>query len=399
MNKFFKFAGILICAVANLQFKMKHYPLLIIIVGFVCCCSPKNNVPENTWKINIPDEIIFLSADSVFSSVDYIPLETTKESVMYKIDKMKIYESELYILDQKKNVILVFDKTGKFIRKLDKKGRGPDEYISIDDFFIHNSLIYVLSNASQKILIYDIFFHLKKTYRTETFAHNFEYFGDKIFLYTNFSSPIRNNLYVFNMENGELLNTYKKYDQKQSGVSYTRTIFAKDEECIYAAFPYDYNIYILDEKDETVFITLDFGEKNMFPNELKYFSDDEKDNYKKSRYRNFFEMPIPDIDNLYVSKNLIYFTFIYHAFEYSLFYDRLHDITKFGYLENTANFPVAHSESLFIENDCLYSYVLPENALNQAEFYQSRKESVPAILTSLKPEDNPLICIHRFSKK
>ena len=375
---------------------MRYLLFFMLIVGSACCSNTEKETQENILNINIPDDFITLSADTIFSSVDYIPLETTEECVMYEIDKLRIYENEFYLLDKKQKVILVFDKNGRFMRKLDKKGKGPDEYLSLDDFFIHNSLIYILSNSMQKILIYDTFFHLKKTFNTGTYASNIDFFGDKIFLYSNFSSLQEKNIYVYNMETGKLLNNFKRFEERQRGVGYSRTTFAKDEECIYAFFPYDYNIYMLTDKEETVFTTLDFGKKNMFPNEFKDMSSDERKSYQKSRYSGFSELPIPGIDNLYISKDLLFFTFVYHMLEYSLFYNRLQDKLQFGYLKNTVQFPLAQSSHLLIENNSLYSFILPEDMIGRAEDY---KEQVPAILTSLKPEDNPLICVHHFSKK
>jgi hypothetical protein len=138
----------------------------------------------------------------------------------------------------------------------------------------------------------------------------------------------------------------------------------------------------------------------MFPDEFKYFSGDERDKYKKSRYTNILDLPIADIDNLYISKDLIFFSFNYHAIEYSLFYDRLQDKIQYGYLTNTDSFPLVQYNFLHIENNCMYSFAYPDVMIDfEAKSYKSRKKTVPSILTSLKPEDNPLLCIHHFSSK
>lgn len=323
-------------------------------------------------------------------------METTDESIMYTIDKLRIDNDEFYILDKKQKVILVFDKSGKYLRKLNKIGRGPDEYLSLNDFFIFNSHVYVLSHEMQKILKYDMSFNLKNTFNTHTYASNIEYFDSKIFLYTNYSSISGHNLYIYDMETGEILNKYMNYNLKQLGTQYRRTTFAKDEENIYLFLPYDYNIYILNEKNETIFLSLNFGESKMFSEEFKNFSTEEKNYYIKSRYTGFDALPINGINNLHISKDLIYFTFVYLTLQYSLFFDKKIEKFQLGCLIRTEKFPLASAEPLLVINNSLISFEAPDDFSKIAESYERKNISVPQILKAIKPEGNPVLCIHHF---
>ena len=72
--------------------------------------------------------------------------------------------------------------TGRFIGKIDRLGKGHNEYLSIDDFIVRDSLVYVLSAMQYAILVYDVYGHpikeieLDAFYKHLTFGMNIEYF-------------------------------------------------------------------------------------------------------------------------------------------------------------------------------------------------------------------------------
>lgn len=57
------------------------------------------------------------TASKIFDEVNCIPLETTKESLFGKIDRLEVIDKCLIILDDNTNSILIFDKKGKFHAK------------------------------------------------------------------------------------------------------------------------------------------------------------------------------------------------------------------------------------------------------------------------------------------
>ena len=68
---------------------------------------------------------------------------------------MKFVDSSLFILDQRLNAILEFDRSGKFIRKIPKKKAGPFyEYLQITDFDIdrESGVLYVLIHIPIRLI-------------------------------------------------------------------------------------------------------------------------------------------------------------------------------------------------------------------------------------------------------
>ncbi|WP_457126435.1 6-bladed beta-propeller [Mucilaginibacter sp. HD30] len=67
-------------------------------------------------------------ASDFFSEVNYIPLETTKESLFGSISKLEITDDYFIILDYNTHAILIFTKAGKFHAKI-KSSQNSQNYI------------------------------------------------------------------------------------------------------------------------------------------------------------------------------------------------------------------------------------------------------------------------------
>ena len=70
------------------------------------------------------------------TDVKLIPLETTKASLIGSIDKAVIARERIYILDKKSQKLLLFNLTGKFTGQVGQMGKGPGEYVEIEDFLV-----------------------------------------------------------------------------------------------------------------------------------------------------------------------------------------------------------------------------------------------------------------------
>lgn len=64
-------------------------------------------------------------------SIRFIKLETTKECLITDIRSLIFHKNELIVCDNRNNEIYFFNRAGKYLRKISKKGSGPGEYLSI----------------------------------------------------------------------------------------------------------------------------------------------------------------------------------------------------------------------------------------------------------------------------
>lgn len=79
------------------------------------------------------------------SSYDVIQLESTDDSRIASVDKVLFECGTYYVLDTKLRRVLMFDETGRYITKIDRVGRGPNEYLDIYDMCIRGNEIYLLT--------------------------------------------------------------------------------------------------------------------------------------------------------------------------------------------------------------------------------------------------------------
>lgn len=93
-------------------------------------------------------------------SIDFTLFEQTDESNISLVKRIISHKDRYYLLNTQGYThctILVFDKQGNFIYKLDKRGGGPDEYVELEDFAIDKKNDeLVLLTYPKGIYVYDL---------------------------------------------------------------------------------------------------------------------------------------------------------------------------------------------------------------------------------------------------
>ena len=141
--------------------------LLIIFFTFLAGSIHSDWVVESKekGKIVVDLDIPTMGQDRVFlystlyKNVKVIFLETNESCLIGQIDKMRVDDQYILILDRRiAKRLFVFNKEGHFIKNIGNIGHGPGEYVSIDDFTIdrENKTIYILDNSLGRIHKYDL---------------------------------------------------------------------------------------------------------------------------------------------------------------------------------------------------------------------------------------------------
>ncbi|MDR1897749.1 MAG: 6-bladed beta-propeller [Prevotellaceae bacterium] len=126
---------------------------LFIIFCVLTGCSD-SNVSENV--INIEQQVenpVTIQASKIINKMQYIALETTEESLLGEMIKILSVNDYFFILDDYH--LSMFDHRGKFIHHIGNKGQGPGEYAQMHDFDVYDKHIYILDDAKSTILVYD----------------------------------------------------------------------------------------------------------------------------------------------------------------------------------------------------------------------------------------------------
>lgn len=90
----------------------------IRIILFIILLSGKLCAQDSVTIRMDPDNVSGGSVSQLFDSVEYIPLQTTKQSLFGRVDRMLITNDLFFILDRSFDQIMIFKKDGKYQSKI-----------------------------------------------------------------------------------------------------------------------------------------------------------------------------------------------------------------------------------------------------------------------------------------
>lgn len=244
---------------------------LVTVVVFYACINKSNmNDPVELIQVNPFEASEYINLSELVESVKCIRLQPDSNDIIGRAREVIIRNKYIYVRDIAQQTLFVFDKSGKFVSKLNKRGQGPDEYSFMGPIFIEEDEIYVeivnMGNST-KIKYENISFNLVEV---EPFPR------------LNYSSCKRNNgLYYFatqqsqNVVNDQKTNAGllvsdgqnhidllfdKSIETNNSTFSANIESFAvNNKNELFASFMFDNTFYKLEGADATPVARVDFG--------------------------------------------------------------------------------------------------------------------------------------------
>jgi hypothetical protein len=95
-----------------------------------------------------------MQLSNFFQDVKIVKLETKDNVLLGEINYIVQANNKIYITDVYASTLYIFDKTGKFLSSINKKGQGPGEYIGVTQFVVDRENIVVMSRSLRKLMIY-----------------------------------------------------------------------------------------------------------------------------------------------------------------------------------------------------------------------------------------------------
>lgn len=254
---------------------MKTNSKIILFLIFLLSFSCKSEKKQDTSCVIINSEFTekdYIKLSEFVESIEIIPLETSQDYLINIVGKIVKHKDLFYVGSANSLIdkVFVFDKNGKFVYKLDKRGVGPNEYIEIRDFdVIDNSKIVVISRSNPGIYVYDI-------QKDTCILHN------NIDIYPNNIIAKDNHFYIMNDgttyhritndivfiydEQGEYIESFFNIDQTTmniiSNVLPLKSLSSFNND-IYINYPFCNIIYKINDKQITNKYELNFGRKNL----------------------------------------------------------------------------------------------------------------------------------------
>ncbi|GHT72104.1 hypothetical protein AGMMS50239_41450 [Bacteroidia bacterium] len=162
----------------------KTFLIILSLFVIIACNKVKtlDNVFEGVQIVVNPDKAIpQIQASSMFSNIEYVPLETSEEHLIGEIAQILFYKDRFYILDNEiSKSVFCFQKDGKFLFKINRKGNGPGEYIDIKSISINHDQDQLLlyCGATHQIITFDLDCNYIESHRLDFYASFFSYIGD-----------------------------------------------------------------------------------------------------------------------------------------------------------------------------------------------------------------------------
>ncbi len=142
---------------------MKHTLIYVCFALMFLSCGDRTQKQDvavlDEQNIIVLDDAIAnpidMDINEVAADIDYIQLETTDEILISTISKIQIRDGKIYVLDDEAPALLVFDMSGKFIRKIGNRGQGPGEYVGPLDMALCDSVILAMDQGQARMILYD----------------------------------------------------------------------------------------------------------------------------------------------------------------------------------------------------------------------------------------------------
>ncbi len=146
---------------------MKYIYAIISLLLISCSRNTEQTGRSAVLDVTCMDTIVCalqddMPLDSIISKIDYVKLRSTKNNPVGAIDALWVTEDHIIAADYNQSeTIFVFDRQGQLQATISRKGRGPQEYLSIMDVTLtpDRKRIAVLDNHGKKILYYDLAGH------------------------------------------------------------------------------------------------------------------------------------------------------------------------------------------------------------------------------------------------
>ena len=176
---------------------MKHILIFAIVLLAATGCSQKQNdgfITVDVTKSSYPKKELVLQD---FMDVEYIPLETNDEFVNQGYVNA-IGEKYIIVTNYRNDGdIFVYDRNGKAIRKINRKGQGGEEYISCRSITLdeENEELFVNDNYAIKIKVYDLEGNFKRSFNQKSekrsfYVDMFDYDKENLICYDKFNYEI-----------------------------------------------------------------------------------------------------------------------------------------------------------------------------------------------------------------
>lgn len=206
------------------------------------------------------------------SSIEYIPLEDSEECLLTQDLHVIVASQYIFVLDYKENRTCRFDKTGKFMNFIGKRGQGPGEYNRIFGIYADDTSkeCFLLEPFSNRISVYDYNGTFKRNIHVKSAPDRMMKLGDNYVLNHILMDVNKYELTLIDSKGKTIKQANREENQKMGLSFFSPFFYASGGNVFYKNYLSEY-IYLLDNnlKRKKVY-WFDLGDKAINPEENQY---------------------------------------------------------------------------------------------------------------------------------
>ncbi len=135
---------------------MKLLFTLTTVILLTGACSETKNHPTLQIPAEAPvdaqAEPVELS--KIAKNIRIIPLETTPQCLISSVKSFTVTDKNIYVNNNGKSCLL-FTRDGKFVSPVGSNGRGPNEYLNVENIWIQGDKAVIFDIYANNLLMYD----------------------------------------------------------------------------------------------------------------------------------------------------------------------------------------------------------------------------------------------------
>jgi hypothetical protein len=169
---------------------LKFAAIIILLNMVVSCSQPVKNSKDLT-VLDLSQDITVeskMTLSQIASDINYIKLESNPDCFIQRIEQWSITDNYILIYDQSPPKVLLFDRQGKFIRKIGNIGKGPGEFNRPSDVRISRDEKSILIKDFLKVIRFGFDGNFIGETKLPDFARNIDTFDDGLIGYFSSSN-------------------------------------------------------------------------------------------------------------------------------------------------------------------------------------------------------------------
>ncbi len=379
---------------------------LLIIALAVCTQSCQTELKDPSFEaINIGSKKNkTIEFTELFSSVQYIPLETTNNCLMGGVSQFSEFDGRFFILDQKTKQVFAFNHDGEFLNKIGRQGKGPGEFLYPKQFVINESksLLYLYDSTQKKIIRYRLDGQFIDEIQVNVYMRAFAldekdnillgYVADlpNMKFDTNISSKIIKFIKID--QQGKITNHIAGIESTPFRLEFSYIMQKESDKSILFVEPLNESIFNFDGNDISVSYKLNFGNRTA-PDRLKKGLNI-MEVPKNSKQVKFFEDALANyflgFYRFLTNRDWLFLSYQHQKrFEYFFYNKSLHESIEISAEQDGWS---KFFMPLFMNDNSMYAVAEPEKISDK----MNEAEKLTSSLSALKEGDNPVIIQYKL---